>query len=66
MEMLGDKGRLGEDFVNQIAFNSFLKYWCFPNPLDIAGDNKEICDLLVVFDEICMIVSVKNYEFKGA
>lgn len=65
METLGDKGRLGEVFVNQIAFNSFLKYWCFPNPLDIVGDNKEICDLLVVFDGVCMIVSVKNYGFRG-
>ncbi|MDB4926601.1 hypothetical protein [Mucilaginibacter sp.] len=60
-----DKGKSGEDFVNQIAFSSFLKHWCFPGPLDIIGDNKEICDLLVVFDHVCMIVSVKNYSFKG-
>lgn len=60
-----DKGKQGEDFVNSIAFNSFLKYWCYPNPLDVVGDNKEICDLLIVFDSICIIVSVKNYNFKG-
>ncbi|TKC04345.1 hypothetical protein [Pedobacter frigoris] len=60
-----DKGQAGEDFVNFIAYQSFLKYWCFPGPLDIAKDYKEICDLLVVFDDICLIVSVKNYTFKG-
>jgi len=60
-----EKGELGEDFVNKIAFNSFLKYWCYPSPLDIIGDNNEICDLLIVFDSICIIISVKNYSFKG-
>ena len=60
-----EKGQLGEDFVNKIAFNSFLKYWCFPGPLDIIQDNKEICDLLIVFDSVCIIVSVKNYDFGG-
>ncbi len=60
-----EKGELGERFVNEIAFNSFLKYWCYPGPLDIAKDNKEICDLLVVFKSACLIISVKNYSFKG-
>jgi hypothetical protein len=59
------KGDLGEDFVNRIAYHTFLKYWCYPNPLDITKDNKEICDLLIVFDEVCIIVSVKNYSFLG-
>ncbi len=59
------KGKSGEDFVNYIAFNSFVKYWCFPGPLDILNDNKEICDLLILFDDICIIVSVKNYGFNG-
>jgi len=60
-----EKGREGERFVNEIAFNSFLRYWCYPGPMDIAGDNKEICDLLIVFHTACIIVSVKNYSFKG-
>lgn len=58
------KGQIGEDFVNKLAFGSFLKYWCYPGPLDIAGDCKEICDLLIVFDTTCIIVSVKNFAFK--
>ncbi len=65
MDNSESKGKAGEDFVNFIAFNSFLKYWCFPSPLDITGDYKEICDLLIVFEHICIIISVKNYTFKG-
>lgn len=60
-----EKGAAGERFVNKIAFNSFLKYWCYPGPLDIVKDNKEICDLLIVFKNVCLIISVKNYSFKG-
>lgn len=59
-----EKGQLGEEFVNSIAFASFIKHWCYTSPLDITGDRKEICDLLVIFDTICIIVSVKNYSFK--
>ena len=58
-----NKGQEGEDFVNQIAFSSFLQFWCYPGPFDITGNNKEICDLLIVFDKTCIIVSVKNYSF---
>lgn len=59
------KGDMAEAFVNRIAYSALLKYWCYPNPRDITKDNKEICDLLVVFDSICIIISVKNYSFKG-
>lgn len=60
-----NKGDLGEEFVNKLAFHSFIKYWCFPNPKDENGDKKEICDLLILFEKICLIISVKNYTFKG-
>lgn len=42
-----------------------LKYWCYPNVKDEDGDKKEICDLLVLFRDVCLIITVKNYEFKG-
>lgn len=60
-----DKGKEGEDFVNKIAYKSFLKAFCFPNPLDITKDYKEISDLLILFNDICIIISVKNYKFDG-
>lgn len=59
-----EKGKLGEEFVNELSFNSFFRYWCFPNPKDENGDKKEICDLLIVFGQYLVIFSVKNYQFK--
>lgn len=58
-----EKGNIGEDFVNGIAFNSFLEHWCYPSPKDERGDKKEICDLLILFGDRLVIISVKNYEF---
>ena len=59
-----EKGNIGEEFVNGIAFNSFIEYWCYPSPKDEYGDKKEICDLLILFGNNLIIISVKNYEFK--
>lgn len=59
------KGNEGEEFVNNLANSTFFNYWCYPNPKYENGNKKEICDLLVLFNDICIIFSVKNYEFKG-
>ncbi|MFA5298894.1 MAG: hypothetical protein WC389_11870 [Lutibacter sp.] len=58
------KGKIGETFVNELAENTFLNYWCFPNPHDEQGNKKEICDLLILFKKVCIICQIKNYEFK--
>jgi len=60
-----DKGTQGEKYVNELAFKAYLKYWCYPNPIDVDGDKKEICDLLILFFDTIMIISVKNYDTKG-
>lgn len=60
-----DKGPLAEQFVYQFASLAYLKYWCYPNPIDEEGDKKEICDLLILFKDVCIIISVKNYDLKG-
>lgn len=62
---MDNKGTIGEKFVNELAYNSFLKFWCYPGPKYENGDKKEICDLLIIFDDTAIIFSVKNYEFKG-
>lgn len=62
---MDDKGTLGEKFVNELAYNSFLKFWCYPSPKFENGNKKEICDLLILFNSIAIVISVKNYEFKG-
>lgn len=58
-------GIQGEEAVNKIAFDTYLKYWCFPNPKDEFGDKKEICDLLIIFQKHLIIISIKNYSFSG-
>ena len=60
-----EKGDLGERAVNELAFNTYLKYWCFPNPKNERRDKKEICDLLILFKDTAIIISIKNYSFKG-
>jgi hypothetical protein len=62
---MDDKGTIGEHFVNELAYNSFLKFWCYPSPKFENGNKKEICDLLILFNSVTIIISVKNYEFKG-
>lgn len=59
------KGDIGEEYVNQLAFASYLKYWCYPNPKDIRGDNTEICDLLIAFRDVIILISIKNHSFDG-
>lgn len=60
-----NKGNLGEEFVNEVAYRSYLKYWCYPGPMDEYSDRKEIVDLMILFRDTCLLVSVKNYAFKG-
>jgi len=60
-----EKGNIGEEAVNTLAFDTYLKYWCYPGPKDEQGSRKEICDLLILFRNTMIILSVKNYEFKG-
>lgn len=59
------KGEQAEEFVNSLSTQAYLKYWCYPNPIDIDGDKKEICDLLILFFDTTIIISVKNYDLKG-
>lgn len=60
-----NKGTSGEIFVSTLASKAYLKYWCYPNPVDLDGDKKEICDLLILFFDTLIIISVKNYDTKG-
>ena len=62
---MSNKGTDAEEYVFHFANTAYLKQWCFPNPHDENGDKKEICDLLILFDEVCIIISVKNYDLKG-
>lgn len=55
------KGKTAEKAIHEVAQRSFFTDWCFANPTYKAGkQKKELCDLLVVFDDITIIVQVKN------
>ncbi|MCK5125354.1 MAG: SEC-C domain-containing protein [candidate division Zixibacteria bacterium] len=57
------KGLKAEEALNKLAFKSFLKEWCYPNPK--RWDGKEICDLLVLFDNQMIIIQLKDIKFTG-
>ena len=38
----GDRGSEGEQFVNEIAYKSFIRYWCYAGPKDEGGTKKGI------------------------
>jgi len=54
------KGRTAEKIVHNLALKTFLTDWCFLNPKLPSG--KELCDLLVVFDEIAIIWQIKDLK----
>jgi len=60
-----EKGIEGEEAVLRIASTTYFKYWCYPDPKDEIGNGKQICDLLILFQNVVIIIEVKNYEFKG-
>ncbi|QHS55273.1 hypothetical protein GWR56_06855 [Mucilaginibacter sp. 14171R-50] len=65
MEKHREIGDEGEAYVLQLSYDTYLKYWCYPNPKDEKGDYKEICDLLILFRNTAIIISVKNHHYDG-
>jgi hypothetical protein len=54
------KGKNAEKVVQELANKTFLIDWCYANPL--LPDGKELCDLLVVFDNTAIIWQVKDLK----
>ncbi|MDO8531510.1 MAG: hypothetical protein Q7T26_04975 [Dehalococcoidia bacterium] len=54
------KGKTAERIVHELAAKTFLIDWCFLNPK--LPDGKELCDLLVIFDDIAIIWQVKDLK----
>ena len=52
------KGKNAENILHELAEKTFLADWCYPNP--VLSDGKELCDLLVVFDDIAIIWQLKD------
>lgn len=54
------KGRNAEDFVYQLSQKSFFTDWCYQNPK--LPNGKEICDLLVVYENTAIIWQIKDLK----
>ncbi|MFA5033643.1 MAG: hypothetical protein WC614_11570 [bacterium] len=54
------KGKKAEEMLYNLAQKTFLTDWCYLNPK--LPDNKELCDLLIVFDNIAIIWQVKDLK----
>jgi len=52
-----------ERYLNRLGKQSFLSLWSYPGIYRDQGGGKEICDLLVVFEEHILIFSDKYCKF---
>ena len=43
-----------------LGYQTFLRLWSYPNPYKLQPNGKELCDLLVVFDNHIIIFSDKD------
>jgi hypothetical protein len=58
-----EKGQRAEAIIHTLATKTFLTDWCYPNPK--KPDGKELCDLLVVFDDTAIIWQIKDLKVDG-
>lgn len=54
------KGKKAEEIAHHLAEKTFLADWCFQNPSQSKG--KELCDLLIVFDDVAIIWQIKDLK----
>jgi len=54
------KGKKSEKLVHDLALKTFLTDWCYLNPK--LPNGKELCDLLVVYDEVAIIWQIKDLK----
>jgi hypothetical protein len=56
------KGESAERIVHELAEKSFFTDWCYRNPA--LPDGNELCDLLVVFDDVAIIWQIKDLKLQ--
>jgi protein-tyrosine phosphatase len=54
------KGKNAENFVYELSQKSFITDWCYRSPK--LPNGKEICDLLISYDNIAVIWQIKDLE----
>ncbi len=55
-----EKGAKAEKIIHDLSIRTFFTDWCYPNPPRPGG--KELCDLLVVFDDTAIIWQIKDLK----
>jgi hypothetical protein len=55
-----EKGARAEKIIHDLSLKTFFTDWCYPNPP--RPDGKELCDLLVVFDDTAIIWQIKDLK----
>lgn len=55
-----EKGAKAEKIIHDLSIKTFFTDWCYPNPPRPGG--KELCDLLVVFDDTAIIWQIKDLK----
>lgn len=56
------KGASAEAFVHDLTEKSMFSDWCYRNPMLKPG--VELCDMLVVFDNIAIIMQIKDLKLR--
>ncbi|MDN2597391.1 hypothetical protein OB908_01835 [Klebsiella pneumoniae] len=65
-------GNDSEKYLSKLCEKTFLSLWSYPNVYTdegkktASGDGKELCDLLVVFENHVIIFSDKDISFKDS
>ena len=54
------KGKNAENFVYELSQKSFITDWCYKSPK--LPNGKEICDLLIVYDNVAIIWQIKDLK----
>ena len=54
------KGKNAEKVLEKLAHHTFISDWCFLNPK--LPNGKELCDLLIVFDDKLIIWQIKDLK----
>jgi hypothetical protein len=57
------KGEAAEQFIAALCKDAFFEDFCFLNPYYAKG--KELCDVLVVLDDVAIIWQIKNIKLKN-
>lgn len=56
------KGKNAERLVHDLALRTFLTDWCYLNPKLPNGKREELCDLLVIYDEVAIVWQIKDLK----